>query len=99
MDSLAHAFWPHVHMLVVHRVQGKEHVHYELFKMARDTEKDKGGLKHKASIEESDHLAVTLPVCLPADPAALVFSKPLARYQCIYSSTCQLPVFPPPKAA
>ena len=58
MDKLAHTFWENVHIAVVHRINGKEHVHYELRKAAAGSEKDKSGATHKSGTEEAYALAV-----------------------------------------
>ncbi len=72
VDRLAHTFWSNVHIAVVHRVNGKEHVHYELMKAADDTGKEKaGGGKTKGETEVAPHLAAGLQsIAPPFQPAA-----------------------------
>ena len=52
MDALAHTFWEQQHLLVVHEVHGKFHVHYEMLKASHPSDKDKQASENKSGIEE-----------------------------------------------
>jgi hypothetical protein len=54
-DVLAHTFWRAQHMATVHCVNGKYHVHYELYK-ANSTNSGKGNSTVKADETISIHL-------------------------------------------
>ena len=50
MDALAHTFWEQQHMLVVHEVNGKFHLHNELVNSSRQS--DKHAQNTKIEIQE-----------------------------------------------
>lgn len=52
-DKLAHTFWQEYHMIVVHGVYGKTHVHAELDEAQKQSDKNKTS---KFGSEESTHL-------------------------------------------
>jgi hypothetical protein len=55
-DVMAHTFWEKQHLLTVHEVNGKFHVHFELIRNAKQAEKDKAGRNSKTISEEYVHL-------------------------------------------
>lgn len=68
-DGLAHAFWNSVHIAVVHKVNGKEHVHYELSRVGKDLDKEKSNGKSKAGPESPSYLAGKAYALSPATVA------------------------------
>lgn len=97
IDGLAHAFWKNVHVAVVHKVNGKEHVHYELKKVAAENEKHKGGQKDNSPNSEDVY---QLPVAVKAVSGVsyMPYScKPAAYYlRTPYDADLRLES-PPPK--
>lgn len=55
-DVLAHTFWRVQHMATVHCVNGKYHVHYELYKAADKNSGNKGNSSNKADETISIHI-------------------------------------------
>ena len=53
VDGLAHAFWGSVHIATVHKHQGKEHVHYEVKKMAQEQGQGKAEHRLKLGTEQA----------------------------------------------
>lgn len=99
VDALAHTFWRSVHVAVVHRVNGKEHVHYELRKAAADLEKDKAGHKQSNSVEQDIY---SLPSSLTAGELAcyaFAIDKPTAYYHPAQYRADISRNYPPPKLA
>ncbi len=97
-DNLAHTFWKNVHIAVVHKINGKEHVHYELRKMGAESQKDKSGFNTKASSED----VCLLPSFRASDsPRILLQSqeKPLAYYLRSHCDAESPIESPPPKKA
>ncbi len=68
-DGLAHTFWKNVHIAVVHKVNGKEHVHYELVRVGKDLDKEKSNGKAKAETESPSYLAAEAYALSPAAAA------------------------------
>lgn len=96
IDNLAHTFWKNVHIAVVHKVNGKEHVHYELARAAKDLDKEKSGGKVKTETEQSSYL-IAAPI--PALKAVIAYYIP-EKYR-VFSSllpdSFQEHDYPPPK--
>ncbi len=58
-DIVAHTFWEKEHIMTVHQENGKFHVHWDLVRNAKQSEKDKNAAGAKSGSE--DHLFE--PVC------------------------------------
>lgn len=95
MDAMAHTFWHSAHMKIVHRVNGKEHVHYELCKVTKDGEKQKSTGKWK--YEPGDEMIVNRAVEVPL--ATTVYcSQIYADVLQVFPESFDDPDFLPPKA-
>lgn len=95
-DVVAHTFWEQQHMLTVHEVHGKFHVHYESIKVSGQG----GQQKHNGNIkaETEDQLYV-----LPALAQHYIYfaSVPGIIYPALLCSIAMPPAgmtYPPPKA-
>ena len=96
MDVLAHTFWEQQHMLTVHEVNGKFHVHNELVDASHQSDKDKQSSAAKAMIDEY----------LPVKPVKIGqqlisnFSEmeTYLAYNCFYPSSSSDLDVPPPRA-
>jgi len=94
MDKLAHTFWEQQHMLVVHEVNGKFHVHNELVKATHQSEKDKQSVAGKYQVEEC--ITVAAPA-LPVAGAAEVCKNKYPVLKCFYSFCAADLEVPPPR--
>ncbi len=97
MDALAHAFYRSVHIAVVHRVHGKEHVHYELRKAAAESENSGLEQKHKLILADEVY---TLPVPQTTAAALMIFvllKKRHPLYRCAHYDADMARNYPPPK--
>jgi len=97
MDGLAHAFWNNIHVAVVHKVNGVEHVHYELLKNAKELEKEKGSVKGKVAADDAPYCA--------GNGTRLSFKKVTRRApqqniicETFYTDAVSVHDYPPPKA-
>jgi len=61
-DFIAHTFRKAAHLKVVHRVNGKTHVHYELCKAAKDGEPQKNTGKVKIEHVDEANLTQSSPI-------------------------------------
>ncbi len=97
LDGLAHTFYKSVHIAVVHRVHGKEHVHYELRKAAAESEKEGLGQKRKLVVE--DEVGALSGALMIATPTALYALSAKAQSCYLYGrySTDMSRDYPPPK--
>lgn len=95
-DKIAHLFWPEYHMRVVHRINGKQHVHYEMMKgMAQDGKNKRDGIFKEDSYKTPyyPNYQTNLQQSL-----AMVFEKPLfVAYLCNYGHAVYGIDDPPPK--
>lgn len=97
VDKLAHTFWLNFHVAVVHVENGKEHVHYELSRMAKDFGNDKSGGKVKQETESTPHLVTATTVLnlgqtlQPLKVRHAVFASAVLPGEVAYNG-------PPPKA-
>ena len=53
---MAHTFWEDYHVLTVHSINGKFHVHLELKMAAKHSDKDKSASSSKSFSEEYPHI-------------------------------------------
>ena len=96
MDVLAHTFWEQQHMLTVHEVNGKFHVHNELVKASHQSEKDKQAAGNKYAMGE--YLPV-ISINKAQAPSKFYFKKDTYRfYSCFYPFSCHDIDNPPPEA-
>ncbi len=96
MDDLAHTFWKDAHMRVVHTVNGRQHVHYELRKAVEGSEKDKSSSgKYKAeTYEDACLISVNNYKTIPVFYKKQVYYRYVQSCPVIYSD----PDYLPPKA-
>lgn len=97
VDGLAHAFWRNVHIAMVHKVNGVEHVHYELLKNAKDLEKEKGAAKSKVPVDDAPcYIEKLQPLSFKTSPQYL----PPQNIMCeaVYADAYPAHDYPPPKA-
>lgn len=95
-DKVAHQLFFAQHIKVVHNENGKQHVHYELSKEAKEAHKDKS--EGKTKIEISDVVFILPQV----DNAHFKsdFAQPLFfPYRSIFPIVYSEPNFIPPKAS
>ncbi len=94
MDLMAHTFWEQQHMLTVHEVNGKFHVHQEVSKAAHHS--------HKESTNSSKYevLAyVSQPTTVSNNEPVAYFERTCYPSLAIYfPSSSSLSDYPPPKA-
>jgi len=95
MDVLAHTFWEQRHLMTVHEVHGKFHVHYELINASHQSDKDKSATNNKFQAEE--YLPVTANIV--HKPVTYFPEKAIYRcYSCFYSFFSSGIDNPPPEA-
>lgn len=96
IDTIAHTFWKNQHMLVVHEVNGKFHVHTELVNGARQSEKEKHTVSNKAEVQE----CVQVRYSYLKHPAAAMPVATAHRhcYLCYYARAHVHINYPPPRA-
>lgn len=94
-DKIAHTFWNTQHMLTVHEVNGKFHVHQEMVQGARQTEKEKHAASSKADVQECVQVAVP---SMPIVVAYPVWSEKNSAYLCNYTHLFQRINYLPPKS-
>lgn len=95
VDGLAHAFWRSVHIAIVHKVNGEEHVHYELRKAA---DSEKGTAQKHSRFAEDD--AYNLPGKFAAAAGiscSLYSERPTAHYQQVHYYAEKALEHPPPE--
>jgi hypothetical protein len=95
MDAMAHTFWEQEHILTVHEVNGKFHVHQEVVKAAKHLGKEKQNNSVKSLSE--DYVSI-----LP-DITFTVFSYPVKSshyqsYLCFDVISSLSMNYPPPKS-
>ena len=94
-DAMAHSFWKSQHILTVHEVNGKFHVHKELVKASKDDEKRKQHTGNK--FENSDYVHVPYAaISVVVFPATISI---YATYKSNYTSFHVNSDYPPPKYA
>ncbi len=59
-DKIAHTFWEKYHLLTVHEINGKFHVHMEMAKAATQSEKDKSAPNSQSDLDEYVHLITNI---------------------------------------
>ncbi len=64
-DIVAHTFWEKEHLLTVHEVNGKYHVHFDLIRNAKQADKDKSAKNSKADTEEYLPLTTSVVYTFP----------------------------------
>ena len=96
MDVLAHTFWEQQHMLTVHEVNGKFHVHNELVQASHQSEKDKQAMGAKYVAGEYFPVAVA---CKIIAASMYYFEKTLyGCYKCFLPFSVYTTDSPPPQA-
>ncbi len=93
LDAFAHTFWEQQHMLVVHEVNGKFHVHNELVNAVQQSEKDKKSVSGKFQVEECIAVAL-LVVCIALMPRYSINRYAVLNYFFPFCS-CDLEAPPP----
>ncbi len=97
IDALAHTFYESVHIAVVHRVHGKEHVHYELRKAAAESEKEGLGQKQKLIVEDEVGALPAELIIAKLKALYVLSAKQQSRYLYRKYSADMLRNYPPPK--
>jgi hypothetical protein len=94
MDVLAHTFWEQQHLLVVHEVNGKFHVHNELVNISHESGKDKQANTAKYQMQE----------CIPVSSLLVhsslkktIIEDTYPAYHCFYPFSSFDSDSPPPK--
>ena len=98
-DKAAHIFCYESHLHTVHTVNGKQHVHFELRKIAADTDKDRSGSKSNLSLEDVFYPAVIQPLFHLHDRLPVIPEQATSRYQCMELFTDLSLASPPPRLA
>ena len=96
VDNMAHALWAKQHYQVMHKHGGKNHVHKEMQKIAKEDAGGSSEAKHKVQSDTTPHLAATSPAYSAGKQAhhsLLIY----AEYACSYPVTESLPDYPPPR--
>jgi len=94
-DAVAHTFCEQQHMLVVHEVHGKFHVHQEAVKNAGGTEKPKSGTTWKA--DSADDVFI-IPDKVGQAFFCIACANDFPLLNCKYNSFEPCMNYPPPKA-
>ena len=96
LDNMAHSLWAKQHYRVVHKHGGEEHVHFELQKIAKEDEQEKGQTRHESQTEISPHIAVSAPAITVVN--RFYPRHVYAAYACRYPVVYTTPDYPPPRA-
>ncbi len=94
-DFLAHTFYKEIHLKIVHRLNGKEHVHYELCKLSKEGEKQKATGKWKADTSE---VAVIANIVSIPQEVSNIISPVFCIVAPAFPTPCYDPDDLPPKA-
>lgn len=95
-DAMAHTFWKSQHMLVVHEVNGKFHVHTEMAQSAKQTEKEKHTNSYKIDLQDCLHVSIPFATAAAATYAATTIKH--GTFLCQYPFAEKLMDYPPPQA-
>ncbi len=95
MDVLAHTFWEQQHLLTVHEINGKFHLHNELVRSSHQSEKDKQSASSKVECEQ--YLPTFSFISRPVI-SFLVRQDMYPHYQCFYCHSLIRIDNPPPEA-
>jgi hypothetical protein len=94
-DAVAHTFWEKEHLLTVHKVNGKYHVHVQIVNNAKQSGSDKSSGNLKFGSEDYSHLLFT---------GHYSFAHSLVTKQSHFTYQSDFPVshpdkdYPPPRA-
>jgi hypothetical protein len=96
VDAAAHTFWEKQHLLTIHNVNGKYHVHFELLKNDRQTDnKVPGNLK--TGIEDYIHAIFNISYSFVNKSYSIKQSYP--PFNCLAHSRLLMDIdYPPPRA-
>ncbi|MBA3827472.1 MAG: hypothetical protein H0X33_00900 [Taibaiella sp.] len=94
-DAVAHTFWESKHILTVHEVHGKFHVHQELVQASHQSEKGKTSSSYKLEIAE--YFEVTALITFKGFKHALL-GNIFPSYSCYYPVSYLDMEYRPPKA-
>ena len=81
-DVIAHTFWEKQHLMTVHEVNGKFHVHYEVSKSSHQS--DKGTQNNNDKVDADCHLC-TVAKTLYLQPVYTLSAVSYASFLCFYS--------------
>lgn len=94
-DQLAHAFWEKYHLLTVHEVNGRFHVHTEMAKAGTQSQRDKALANARSVVDGYAHLVSSISF----DFSNNYFLKGgYSSYTISCLLTCPDSHYPPPKA-